>query len=139
MNRKSYLLIIGGLIVLIVVLSIIVNRFRVIPSEEEEAQLTPTEIPGPTITPVKINYTFPTLVPELQAEFRYPFKYENMTIEYKSRSGTFLIYYQGDLTLATESTDRFFSESNLNMSQYRVEYRTLDPISLPPRVEADNP
>lgn len=134
----KYYFIIGGLILFIVILSWVINNFRTQPTETND-EITPTQSLGPTITPVQINYTFPTLAPNVQQELLYPIEYENMTIEYKPRSGTFLMYYRGDLNQATEVGGRFFSELNIDPNSYRVEYRSLNPISLPPRVEVEVP
>ncbi len=134
----KYYFIIGGLILFIVILSWVINNFRTQPTETID-EITPTQTLGPTITPVQINYTFPTLAPNVQQELLYPIEYENMTIEYKPRSGTFLMYYRGNLNQATEVSGRFFSELNIDPNSYRVEYRSLNPISLPPRVEVEVP
>lgn len=138
MDRIKYYLIIGGLILFIVILSMVINSFRSQPSENGE-NITPTQPLGPTITPVQINYVFPTLAPALQQELIYPIEYDNMTIEYKPRSGTFLMYYRGDISTATTTGNRFFAEENIDPNSYRVEYRSLEPVTLPPRVEIEVP
>lgn len=137
--QKKYYFIIGGLIVLILILLLIINKLPGnLPTTLQPSLITPTETIYPTITPVEINYVVPTMPPELQTELLYPITFENITVEYKSRSGTFLIYFQGDQEIARESVSRFLNDLNINQDLYRFEYRTLDQISLPPRVEVEN-
>ncbi len=134
MNNKKYILIIGGIVILIIFLYVMINRFQMNLGQDGLLETT-TPSPLPTITPVVINYIVPTLAPAIRNELLYPIKFEDITVEYKSRSGTFLIYFQGDQSAAVQTVNRFFTDLNINQDLYKIEYRTLDPVTLPPRVE----
>ncbi len=137
MNNKKYILIIGGIVLLIIFLYVMINRVRMNIGQDDNLLVTTTPSPLPTITPVVINYIVPTLAPEIRNELLYPIKFEDITVEYKSRSGTFLIYYQGDQNAAVQTVNRFFTDLNINQDLYKIEYRTLDTVTLPPRVEVE--
>ncbi len=134
MNNKKYILIIGGIILLIIFLYVMISRLQMT-TGPDGLPITVTPSPLPTITPVVINYIVPTLAPEIRNELLYPIKFEDITVEYKSRSGTFLIYFQGDQNAAVQTVNRFFTDLNINQDLYKIEYRTLDQVTLPPRVE----
>ncbi len=114
-----------------------INSFRMNTTEGDLLETT-TPSPLPTITPVVINYIVPTLAPTIRNELLYPIKFEDITVEYKSRSGTFLIYFQGDQSAAVQTVNRFFTDLNINQDLYKIEYRTLDQVTLPPRVEVED-
>lgn len=132
MNKKNYF-IIGGLIIVIIILMWIVRVITNRPQPISEVEPSPLNIPTPTAVQISIiNNIAPTLPTEIKDELRYPVDYEEITVEYKPDSGTFLVYYNGDKTIAEESFNEFFSRFGLNKDEFTIKFRSLEPISLPP-------
>ncbi len=133
LNSKFKYWVIGGLILIVIILYIAIQRLATTPPDENGISPTPTEFFPPTITPVQVRVTVPPLSEANKKELQYPVKFEGITVVYKSNSGTFLIYHLGDPSIAEASFARFMQRLAINPSLYLVDYRSLEPGILPDR------
>lgn len=66
--------------------------------------------------------------------FTVPTKYKNITIEFKPKSRTYVVYYQGDEMIAKDSTQELLSYKGIvNTTSLKFLFIDLDPISSPDR------
>jgi hypothetical protein len=133
LNSKLKYAVIGGLVIILFILYLAVQRLTSRQPDQEEVSPTPAEVFPPTITPVDVRSTIPTMSAENKKELQYPVKFEEITVVYKSQSGTFLIYHLGDPAIAKASFTRLMQQMSINPALYLVEYRSLEPDPLPPR------
>lgn len=78
--------------------------------------------------------TYPPLDNRLKRELEYPIKYKNKTISYKQRTGTFVVYYKGDLNIAISDSEEFVKALEMPSKDYKFLYLPLDQNIFP-----DNP
>ena len=120
------------IIVLIIIFSIILLMMRfMMKTNLQEPSPLPIAV---TLSPeVVVHYSpYPTIPPIIQPRLKYPMKFNSVTVEFRPRSGTFLVYYEGPVDAATKDYFGFMDRLGLKPEDYSVEYRSLEPISLPP-------
>lgn len=125
------------IIVLVISIGLIFTALRLTikkPSPDAELILV-----SPTLSQDFPEYSpYPSIPPLVVQELKYPVIFNSVTIEFKPRSGTFLVYYKGPKEIATQDYLNFMNSLNLNPIEYRVDYRTLELISLPPAYQQEN-
>jgi len=122
-------IIIASLIVVVILLMLVIRFFpkKTTTSQQQTDTSTPSiHQEMPTYAP------YPTIPPPLLPELEYPVIYNTITVEFKPKSGTFLIYYDKDEGAAKRDFAAYIDTLGLPKDQYRVEYRSLELITLPP-------
>jgi len=134
-NKIIILILILGIMVLVVSIQQFISKESQIP-EQTPSPLSPTTT-IPTIEPQYIS-PYPTIPPSIKPDLQYPVNFKSITVEFKPRSGTFLIYYNGPIQTAQDEFEEFMNRLSLSKEDYPFEYRSLEPISLPPAYNLEN-
>lgn len=134
-TKQKVIIIVGVLVILLILLMVLVSRVSRNQTSENGTTITPTVTIDPTQIIQQITfYPTPENTPlgRLKKLHAIPQKYQDITIEYKPRSDTFVIYYQGSQATAEQSFQNYIRLNNV--SGVRSEYISLDGVSvtLPP-------
>lgn len=134
MNKKF--IIVG--MALILILLVIIFLLRILDTNEDTnpSVVIPTDIVSPTITKVPI-ITSSQLPANIYNELKEPVKFEDITIDFRPTTETFVIYYSSEISKAQDSFQRFLINIELN-DTVKTEYRSLIHVTLPPRVNINS-
>ncbi len=117
------------IILLIFTLLFIIATTYILSSKQKD-----TSNNSDSISSIPLNITpKPNLPLSRFEEFKYPLKFENISVEYRPKSGTFIIYYQGLKGPAEDSFRKFMRKKALLFRDYNTDYRSIDLISPMPR------
>ncbi len=125
--------IIIGLVILVIILIILIQVFlrinnKNIPNTPSKDKLTtiPTEI---------VFSPYPTVLPNMLPNLEYPIKVNESTIKFRPKSGTFIIYFNGEKESAERDYIQYVASLGLNINDFRTDYRSLKPKELPHQYE----
>lgn len=130
-ERKIVIISITACLILVVILNMIIllsaKRHR-----DSSYPITTTSQVSPFITQgSKSPLTFtesPRELQKLKAVLTSPIKANNLTIEYRKNSNTWIIFYNGDKTVAEKNVADFFTSHNVSIYSSEVfDYISLDP------------
>lgn len=122
--NRTYLfvtLLVVVLVILVVTINILTRGSATTP--EPDFQLTPT------------SFQLDPDTSEAVSELTQPMRLENITIEYKPKSNTFVIYYTGDEETARNTFQDYITSKDIE-TEVKTLYISLDPItvtSVPPK------
>jgi hypothetical protein len=132
MKYKNYYIIISAVcvILILVFMYLIVRRNR--QSTATQSEVTPavsSVVPTSSqsfVTPVTSSLT------TLKQSLTQPVIYKDLTIEYRKKSDTFVIFFSGDKQQAEETVKNFFKSNNVfSLEGLKIDYESLD-MTLPP-------
>lgn len=123
MNKKIYTIIVV-LIVILLVMVVLINSLRQKSKDQSSEKISPTNVvPSPTLIPS------PAVIPTGNLPANTPVKFEDITVEYRSGSNIYVIFYRGNRSLAEQSFRRLLTRQQIS-NGVKTEYISLDPISV---------
>lgn len=132
---QKYSKIITILLIIILLALLVIIRFIV----SKSTSITEQNLNSPTFSSEFAKYSpHPTIPSSIQPEIQYPVIFNSITVEYKPRSGIFLVFYEGPIDRATKDYYDFMDHLHLIPTDYSVEYRSLEPVSLAPAYSQEN-
>jgi len=132
--RLLAFILVAILVTIFIALNLNKKQVSTIPSVE----VTPTSSEPTIMVPTEIIYSpYPTLTENLKEELQYPVDYQGITVEFRPKSGTFLIYYDEELSQAETKFQSYLNSLGLVKENYRNEFRSLKNDPLPPAYSQD--
>ncbi|MDA1316781.1 MAG: hypothetical protein O3B87_02015 [bacterium] len=122
-----------GLAVLVVLLILLIQVFlRTNTNPAPESSLVDDLTPIPT----EIVFSpYPTIPYSVSPNLEYPVSVNESTIEFRPKSGTFIIYYKNEKEVAERDYIQFIASLGLSIKDFRTDYRSLKPEEAPHQYE----
>lgn len=121
-NRKFYLIMIGGIIILSVIVIFLYFQNKKKQSKLVEVisknYLPPTKIP---LSKQKFNQNEQN-ISKLKSQLVQGVQWEDIFLEYRPSADIIVIFYFGEKKEAERKADQFFSQKNINPQNLKIEY-----------------